>query len=106
MGPISLRVPTTICRDRNASEPRRMQRATRHPRGSTASSSEERRVGKECVRTCRSRWSPHPSKKKKSTKRRHRIKKKNTNRPVLFTTAFQKNNTHYETCCCMYHDKQ
>src|SRR3546814_15681982 len=25
--------------------------------------SEERRVGKECVRTCRSRWSPYPSKK-------------------------------------------
>src|SRR3546814_3915234 len=23
-------------------------------------SSEERRVGKECVRTCRSRWSPYP----------------------------------------------
>src|SRR3546814_12539712 len=27
--------------------------------------SEERRVGKECVRTCRSRWSPYHSKKKK-----------------------------------------
>src|SRR3546814_13598740 len=26
--------------------------------------SEERRVGKECVSTCRSRWSPDPSKKK------------------------------------------
>src|SRR3546814_12969121 len=26
--------------------------------------SAERRVGKECVRTCRSRWSPHQSKKK------------------------------------------
>src|SRR3546814_11141331 len=30
--------------------------------------SEERRVGKECVRTCRSRWSPYPSKKKKKKK--------------------------------------
>src|SRR3546814_17041105 len=30
-------------------------------------SSEERRVGKECVRTCRSRWSPCHSKKKTST---------------------------------------
>src|SRR3546814_19582689 len=29
-----------------------------HPR------SEERRVGPECVRQCRSRWSPYPSKKK------------------------------------------
>src|SRR3546814_12426054 len=25
-----------------------------------AQRSEERRVGKECVRTCRSRWSPYP----------------------------------------------
>src|SRR3546814_16390874 len=29
--------------------------------------SEERRVGKECVSTCRSRWSPYQSKKKKKT---------------------------------------
>src|SRR3546814_18138762 len=29
--------------------------------------SEERRVGKECVRTCRSRWSPIPYKKKNQT---------------------------------------
>src|SRR3546814_17050794 len=29
--------------------------------------SEERRVGKECVSTYRSRWSPHPSKKKNNT---------------------------------------
>src|SRR3546814_14880098 len=28
-------------------------------------SSEERRVGKECVSTCRFRWSPHNKKKKK-----------------------------------------
>src|SRR3546814_13136785 len=27
--------------------------------------SEERRVGKECVRKCRSRWAPYDSKKKK-----------------------------------------
>src|SRR3546814_12816436 len=27
--------------------------------------SEERRVGKECVSTCRSRWSPYPEKKQK-----------------------------------------
>src|SRR3546814_1131377 len=30
--------------------------------------SEERRVGKECVSTCRSRWSPYHLKKKKKTK--------------------------------------
>src|SRR3546814_17221106 len=29
--------------------------------------SEERRVGKECVSTCRSRWSPYPYKKTKLT---------------------------------------
>src|SRR3546814_12838548 len=28
--------------------------------------SEERRVGHECVRTCRSRWSPYPSNKNKN----------------------------------------
>src|SRR3546814_11943141 len=31
--------------------------------------SEERRVGKECVSTCRSRWSPYHSKKKKQKKK-------------------------------------
>src|SRR3546814_21002875 len=30
--------------------------------------SEERRVGKECVSTCRSRWSPYHSKKKSNNK--------------------------------------
>src|SRR3546814_18187846 len=30
--------------------------------------SEERRVGKECVSTCRARWSPYPSKKNKKHK--------------------------------------
>src|SRR3546814_13778776 len=33
--------------------------------GLYAARSEERRVGKECVRTCRSRWSPYHKKKKK-----------------------------------------
>src|SRR3546814_17586924 len=31
------------------------------------SRSEERRVGKECVSTCRSRWSPYHEKKKNNT---------------------------------------
>src|SRR3546814_12081475 len=31
----------------------------------TATRSEERRVGKECVSTCRSRWSPYHYKKKR-----------------------------------------
>src|SRR3546814_15486226 len=33
-------------------------------RGRRLGRSEERRVGKECVRTCRSRWSPYHYKKK------------------------------------------
>src|SRR3546814_13980215 len=33
---------------------------------SDAQRSEERRVGKECVSTCRSRWSPYPYKKNKN----------------------------------------
>src|SRR3546814_17813348 len=36
--------------------------------------SEERRVGKECVSTCRSRWSPYHKKKKK--KSIYKIRKK------------------------------
>src|SRR3546814_14304044 len=35
-----------------------------HEAGRGDERSEERRVGKECVRTCRSRWSPDPKKKK------------------------------------------
>src|SRR3546814_13449845 len=34
----------------------------------TGSRSEERRVGKECVSTCRSRWSPYHEKKKRKDK--------------------------------------
>src|SRR3546814_4141139 len=45
-------------------KPRSMRsRAVCRPRSSTSTStsprSEERRVGKECVSTCRSRWSPY-----------------------------------------------
>src|SRR3546814_19372667 len=35
--------------------------------------SEERRVGKECVSTCRSRWSPYHLKKKKHTLKHQRV---------------------------------
>src|SRR3546814_15900369 len=34
----------------------------------TTQRSEERRVGKECVRTCRTRWTPYHSKKKTNIK--------------------------------------
>src|SRR3546814_12593575 len=40
--------------------------------------SEERRVGKECVSTCRSRWSPYHYKKKTTQiKYKHRLEIKN-----------------------------
>src|SRR3546814_17028044 len=42
--------------------------------------SEERRVGKECVSTCRSRWSPYHSKKKKYATPEYRIIMQNINR--------------------------
>src|SRR3546814_16674884 len=42
----------------------------------TADRSEERRVGNECVGTCRSRWSPDHYKKKKQT-HKYRTKYKN-----------------------------
>src|SRR3546814_4358324 len=51
--------PTTICFRRACHKPGsvpfrdRKDAADLHPR------SEERRVGKECVSTCRSRWSPY-----------------------------------------------
>src|SRR3546814_12576960 len=38
--------------------------------------SEERRVGKECVSTCRSRWSPYHYKKNKTTTTRSAHKKR------------------------------
>src|SRR3546814_18079130 len=34
--------------------------------GASVGRSEERRVGKECVSTCRSRWAPYHSKKKQT----------------------------------------
>src|SRR3546814_11831855 len=43
---------------------RRDRRHCWHRRRGTRS--EERRVGKECVSTCRSRWSPYHEKKKKN----------------------------------------
>src|SRR3546814_14317510 len=49
--------------------------------------SEERRVGKECVSTCRSRWSPYHSKKK--YERHHELEKE---------SAMGKDRTQGKTC--------
>src|SRR3546814_14266442 len=48
------------------------------PTGQYLHRSEERRVGKECVSTCRYRWSPGQSKKKKKTRNRKKIKQQIT----------------------------
>src|SRR3546814_17860245 len=49
-----------------------------------ASRSEERRVGKECVSTCRSRWSPYHSTKKhyKNTYRQNQPKTHSTQKTI------------------------
>src|SRR3546814_19922420 len=47
-----------------------------------ATRSEERRVGKECVSTCRSRWSPYHSKKKKHKRIEHSHHQEQTQKPL------------------------
>src|SRR3546814_4619778 len=44
---------------RRLSAHRKLRRPHRRPAIGAADRSEERRVGKECVSTCRSRWSPY-----------------------------------------------
>src|SRR3546814_1641958 len=46
--------------DRAAADRRRRGVGPQLDRAVLRHRSEERRVGKECVRTCRSRWSPYP----------------------------------------------
>src|SRR3546814_14783453 len=48
------------------------ERAEQHHGHRDRGRSEERRVGKECVSTCRSRWSQHHYKKKKRRTRHNR----------------------------------
>src|SRR3546814_18409953 len=53
--------PGTDCKGESRTVPRRRISASGARSGGR---SEERRVGKECVSTCRSRWSPYHTKKK------------------------------------------
>src|SRR3546814_20366545 len=59
----------------------RLHRLVAQARRRIASSrrSEERRVGKECVSTCRSRWSPYHEKKMTTNKRKTKIKSRQQN---------------------------
>src|SRR3546814_14503189 len=51
------------------------RRSPRHsPCRARESRSEERRVGKECVSTCRSRWSPYHSKKQLITQEKSLVR--------------------------------
>src|SRR3546814_11686943 len=60
----------------------------RRDRRGRASRSEERRVGKECVSTCRSRWSPYHSKKKtKNTTHSVKTNKNHTFHTTVFGNA-------------------
>src|SRR3546814_1437716 len=54
-------LPAITCTHRAPKARRRILLPDRTPRGCSThpSRSEERRVGKECVSTCRSRWSPY-----------------------------------------------
>src|SRR3546814_11512740 len=58
--------PSSCCAARPPDEPRGTGRRLADPRAAhrCGGSSEERRVGKECVSTCRSRWAPYHYKKK------------------------------------------
>src|SRR3546814_18972989 len=56
--------PSIVAGNVNAPPPLRTTRTSSIPALRICSRSEERRVGKECVSTCRSRWSPYDSKKR------------------------------------------
>src|SRR3546814_15261510 len=58
-----------IPQGRPAQRRRAALRADRRIGPRTAVRSDERRVGKECVSTCRSRWSPYHYKKKQNKKK-------------------------------------
>src|SRR3546814_14905797 len=57
------------------SQPTVAKTAVGRPSRSFGARSEERRVGKECVSTCRSRWSPYHQKKNKRLYRKLSRKK-------------------------------
>src|SRR3546814_18785010 len=65
--PVTTAAPARIARRADIARRRRDPALIRAPASSDdAHRSEERRVGNECVRTCRLRWSPYTSKKKRS----------------------------------------
>src|SRR3546814_19015723 len=65
-------------RTREGRRPRRWRRGLRATRLRARPRSEERRVGKECVSTCRCRWAPSHSKKKNNKNKRIQTTTKKT----------------------------
>src|SRR3546814_15070982 len=57
-------VDGVVCGHIHSAEMREIEGALYYNDGDWVERSEERRVGKECVRTCRSRWSPSHNKNK------------------------------------------
>src|SRR3546814_14577081 len=68
--PIRIAAPPAVSAEDAATE----CRLTETRKHKNSARSEERRVGKECVSTCRSRWSPYHSKKQKVYNRRTNIR--------------------------------
>src|SRR3546814_21027449 len=65
-------IPSVETTKRRTIGPRLLPPRPRRPGGSdTPARSEERRVGKECVSTCRSRWSPYHYKKNRNKTKVH-----------------------------------
>src|SRR3546814_13823568 len=65
--------------------------------GSASGRSEERRVGKECVSTCRSRWSPYHYQKKHHTCLNHPTRQTQWHYPSPQSRSDYYSNTDYLT---------
>src|SRR3546814_17588335 len=79
-GSLEQRVPHNLNVSFNYVEGESLIMAIKELAVSSGPRSEERRVGKACVRTCRSRWSPYPSKKNTHhLKHTHTVNKKQQN---------------------------
>src|SRR3546814_18880273 len=81
-----------LCRPRDR-QPRRRRRCPR--RQAQGQRAEERRVGKECVSTCRSRWSPYHSKKKtEQNKNKTQLRTENAHNTNYFQRVLNTSNQH------------
>src|SRR3546814_19435853 len=67
-GPVQQRLPAEVSgEDAGQQRGARLRVEVGEPEAFPGARSEERRVGKECVSTCRSRWSPYHSKNTEPT---------------------------------------